>query len=142
MPLVGNDLIGNIVGGCPRETGSGYSGSAGLGERGGVLVHHYAGSYVAVDRNTGDRPRSGLIERLSRMMRPVLHFLFPHLSPDSEAARQISINFIANILGLGWAATPAGLKGHGGIKKRKGGYQIMADPPMILLQQLRICAPF
>ena len=58
-PLVGNDLIGNIVGGCPRETGSGYSGSAGLGERGGVLVHHYAGSYVAVDRNTGDRPRSG-----------------------------------------------------------------------------------
>ena len=52
----------------------------------------------------------GLIERLSRTMRPVLRFLFPHLSPDSEAARQISINFIANILGLGWAATPAGLK--------------------------------
>lgn len=47
----------------------------------------------------------GLIERLSRTMRPVLRFLFPHLSPDSEAARQISINFIANILGLGWAAT-------------------------------------
>ena len=63
---------------------------------------------------------AGLIERLSRTMRPVLRFLFPHLSPDSEAARQISINFIANILGLGWAATPAGLKaeaegsGHGG----------------------------
>ena len=60
---------------------------------------------------------AGLIERLSRMMRPVLHFLFPHLSPDSEAARQISINFIANILGLGWAATPAGLKAMEELKK-------------------------
>ena len=60
---------------------------------------------------------AGLIERLSRTMRPVLRFLFPHLSPDSEAARQISINFIANILGLGWAATPAGLKAMEELKK-------------------------
>ena len=64
---------------------------------------------------------AGLIERLSRMMRPVLHFLFPHLSPDSEAARQISINFIANILGLGWAATPAGLKAMEELKKEAEG---------------------
>ena len=61
----------------------------------------------------------GLIERLSRTMRPVL--LFPHLSPDSEAARQISINFIANILGLGWAATPAGLKAMEELKKEAEG---------------------
>ena len=51
------------------------------------------------------------------VMSPVLRFLFPHLSPDSEAARQISINFIANILGLGWAATPAGLKAMEELKK-------------------------
>ena len=42
-------------------------------------------------------------------MRPILKFLFPDLPTDCEAARQISVNFIANILGLGWAATPAGL---------------------------------
>ena len=64
---------------------------------------------------------AGLIERLSRTMRPVLRFLFPHLSPDSEAARQISINFIANILGLGWAATPAGLKAMEELKKEAEG---------------------
>ena len=120
MPLVGNDLIGNIVGGCPRETGSGYSGSAGLGERGGVLVHHYAGSYVAVDRNTGDRPRSGADRTSFQNDETGAAFSFPHLSPDSEAARQISINFIANILGLGWQL-PCGIKGHGGIKKRRKG---------------------
>ena len=60
---------------------------------------------------------AGLIERLSGAMKPVLRFLFPGLSPDSEAARQISINFIANILGLGWAATPAGLKAMEELKK-------------------------
>ena len=70
-------------------------GSAGLGKRGGILMHYNAGSYVAVDGNTGNRPRSGTDRRLSRTMRPVLRFLFPHLSPDSEAARQISINFIS-----------------------------------------------
>ena len=54
--------------------------------------------------------RAGLVEQLSGKMRPILKFLFPDLPTDCEAARQISVNFIANILGLGWAATPAGLK--------------------------------
>ena len=54
--------------------------------------------------------RAGLVEQLSEKMRPALKFLFPDLPPDCEAARQICVNFIANILGLGWAATPAGLK--------------------------------
>ena len=54
--------------------------------------------------------RAGLVEQLSEKMGPALKFLFPDLPPDCEAARQICVNFIANILGLGWAATPAGLK--------------------------------
>ena len=46
--------------------------------------------------------------------------------PDGEARKQISVNMIANILGLGWAATPAGLKAMEELKKveeerRKGG---------------------
>lgn len=53
---------------------------------------------------------SGLIEGLSGKMSPVLRVLFPGLDPDSMAGRYISVNFLSNILGLGWAATPAGLK--------------------------------
>ena len=53
--------------------------------------------------------RSGLVDQLARKMGPVLTFLFPRLDPDGEARKQISVNMIANILGLGWAATPAGL---------------------------------
>ena len=70
--------------------------------------------------------RSGLVDQLARRMGPVLTFLFPRLDPDGEARKQISVNMIANILGLGWAATPAGLKAMEGLKKveeerRKGG---------------------
>ena len=61
--------------------------------------------------------RAGLVEQLSEKMRPALKFLFPDLPSDCEAARQICVNFIANILGLGWAATPAGLKAMEDLKK-------------------------
>ncbi len=54
--------------------------------------------------------KSGLIERLSRKMGPVLHFLFPDIPREHPAMDHIATNMIANILGLGWAATPAGLK--------------------------------
>lgn len=54
--------------------------------------------------------KSGLIERLSRRMGPVLRFLFPRIPNDHPAMDHIATNIIANILGLGWAATPAGLK--------------------------------
>lgn len=53
---------------------------------------------------------AGLIEQLTRKMKPVIRFLFPNLPEDHPAAAHISTNMIANILGLGWAATPAGLR--------------------------------
>jgi len=54
--------------------------------------------------------RAGLIEQLSGKMRPVLRFLFPRIPAGHAALESISANMIANMLGLGWAATPAGLK--------------------------------
>lgn len=53
---------------------------------------------------------AGLIEQLTKKMRPVIRFLFPRMPKDHPAAAHISTNMIANMLGLGWAATPAGLK--------------------------------
>ena len=53
---------------------------------------------------------AGLIEALTKKMRPVIRLLFPDMPEDHPAAAHISTNMIANILGLGWAATPAGLK--------------------------------
>lgn len=53
--------------------------------------------------------RSGLIAAASRKLQPVVHFLFLDVPEGHEANRHITTNIIANILGLGWAATPAGL---------------------------------
>ncbi len=53
---------------------------------------------------------AGLIQRMTQKMNPILSFLFPKLPKQHEARDYISTNMIANILGLGWAATPAGLK--------------------------------
>lgn len=54
--------------------------------------------------------KSGLIEKLERLLKPLIQWLFPRLPKDHRANEPIVTNIIANILGLGWAATPAGLK--------------------------------
>jgi len=54
--------------------------------------------------------KSGLIKDLSKKMKPFLNFLFPDIPKNNKSLDYISTNVIANILGLGWAATPAGLR--------------------------------
>ncbi len=54
--------------------------------------------------------RAGLIEQITKRMKPVLKFLFPNLPKGHPAEDAIATNIIANVLGLGWAATPAGLR--------------------------------
>lgn len=55
--------------------------------------------------------RAGIIEMASKKMRPLIRFLFPDIPKEHQANQYITTNFIANFLGLGWAATPAGLQG-------------------------------
>lgn len=54
--------------------------------------------------------RAGIVEGASRKLRPLIRFLFPNIPEGHKANEHITTNFIANVLGLGWAATPAGLK--------------------------------
>lgn len=53
---------------------------------------------------------AGVIAGLTRKLKPVLRFLFPNLPRDHMANEYLATNIIANIFGMGWAATPAGLK--------------------------------
>ena len=53
---------------------------------------------------------AGLIGKMTEAIRPAIHFMFPRIPAKHPALEYISTNVIANILGLGWAATPAGLK--------------------------------
>ena len=53
---------------------------------------------------------SGVITFAAKAIRPLITYLFPKLPKNHPAAEHISLNFIANFLGLNWGATPAGLK--------------------------------
>ncbi len=54
--------------------------------------------------------KAGIIAVLSRLLRPAIRFMFPNIPKGHRANEHITTNLIANILGLGWAATPAGLQ--------------------------------
>ena len=54
--------------------------------------------------------RSGIAAGLSRLLQPVLRRLFPRASRDAQTLDALSMNVSANLLGLGNAATPAGVR--------------------------------
>lgn len=53
---------------------------------------------------------AGLIAKMTKGISPFLNFMFPGIPREHSAREYIATNIIANMLGLGWACTPAGLK--------------------------------
>lgn len=69
----------------------------------GVLILFWGGIFnIAIE--------SGMIKNLIKVFKKPLKFIFPELPSDSLALEYVSSNIIANLLGLGSAATPLGLK--------------------------------
>lgn len=60
---------------------------------------------------------TSLMNRLTKLLKPVMKFLFPELKKESPAKNEISMNIIANILGLGNAATPLGIRAMNELQK-------------------------
>ncbi len=54
---------------------------------------------------------AGLVEKLTKLIQPLLKLLFPRIPKGHKSLDYIATNMVANVLGLGWACTPAGLKG-------------------------------
>lgn len=61
--------------------------------------------------------KCGLVAQFTKALRPVIRFLFPDLPKGHVVNEYIASNMIANILGLGWAATPVGLMAMKELKK-------------------------
>lgn len=53
--------------------------------------------------------KCGVVEAFTKVLRPVIRFLYPSIPKEHIVNEHIASNMIANILGLGWAATPVGL---------------------------------
>ena len=54
--------------------------------------------------------KTSIMQKLAKLLHPLICFLFPEIKKESEAHEEISMDIIANLLGLGNAATPLGLK--------------------------------
>ena len=50
--------------------------------------------------------KTSLIEKLTKFLKPMISFIFPEIKKDKKISKEISMNMVANILGLGNAATP------------------------------------
>lgn len=61
--------------------------------------------------------RAGIIEKITKGLEPVICFLFPDIPKEHAVRKDIATNLTANLLGLGWACTPAGLKAMEGLKE-------------------------
>ena len=65
---------------------------------------------------------SGMTDGLSKLMSPVINKLFPEIPKGHKSLEYITSNITANMLGLGWAATPSGIdamKSLGELNKNK-----------------------
>jgi spore maturation protein A len=81
---------------------------------------------------------SGLMQALALKLNPVLAFLFPSLREEKRAKEYIATNMIANIFGLGWAATPAGLKAMEELQRVNRGKKKVATGEMCTFLVLNI----
>ena len=54
--------------------------------------------------------KTSMIEKLTKFLKPIISFIFPEIKDNKKIAKEISMNMVANILGLGNASTPLGLK--------------------------------
>ncbi len=81
----------------------------------------------------GIAEKSGMVLGLTNKMSPLLSFLFPNIPKTHKARKYIATNFIANFLGLGWAATPAGLKAMEELQKINKNKKIASNEMCVFL---------
>lgn len=61
--------------------------------------------------------KTTLIKRLTKLLSPIMNYLFPEVRKGEKVYEEMSMNIIANIMGLGNAATPMGLKAMKSLQK-------------------------
>lgn len=71
--------------------------------------------------------KAGLIRVFAKILRPITRLLFPRLDPNGKAVNSIVMNMVANLFGMGNAATPLGIKALGELNRLNGGRHTASD---------------
>src|SRR5699024_8731220 len=77
--------------------------------------------------------QTSLIDKMTNLLKPLINFLFPDLKRNEAAKQEISMNMIANILGLGNAATPLGIKAMKTMQKENAKKDTLTNSMMMFI---------
>lgn len=72
--------------------------------------------------------KTSTIEKLTKFLKPLISFLFPEIKENKKISKEISMNMVANILGLGNASTPLGLKAMESMQKENSNKDKLSNP--------------
>ncbi len=104
-------LILSVVSAILTGNGTELSAAIGQGAENGIkLILSIAGSICLWSGVGHLMEKTGILQKLSRLFRPVLGVIFPSAKKDSVLSGNLSANICANFLGLGNAATPMGIR--------------------------------
>ena len=104
-------LLISVIAALVTGNGHNLAGAVSQGAQAGItLVISLAGS-ICLWTGVGKlMEKSGITDKLSKLLRPVLGRLFPSARKDKILSGHLSANVCANLLGLGNAATPMGIQ--------------------------------
>ena len=77
--------------------------------------------------------RTTMIDKLIKFLQPIINILFPEIKQNKQIKKEISMNMIANILGLGNAATPLGLKAMKSMQKENDKKDTLSNSMMMFI---------
>ena len=76
---------------------------------------------------------TNIMKMMNKMLKPIIRFLFPEIKENKKAQNEISMNMVANILGLGNAATPLGLKAMETLQKENKNREELSNSMIMLI---------
>lgn len=76
---------------------------------------------------------TNLIEKIVKLIRPFMNFLFPDIKTNQKAYQEISLNLVANMMGLGNAATPLGIKAMTTMQKENPNKDTVTDTMIMFI---------
>ena len=77
--------------------------------------------------------KTSFVDKLIKLLKPILKILFPEIRENDDVHKEISMNIIANLLGLGNAATPLGLKAMKNLQKENKNKYELSNSMAILI---------
>lgn len=77
--------------------------------------------------------QTSVIKKMTVILTPIINFLFPEIKEDMDIKKEIAMNMVANILGLGNAATPLGLKAMKSMQEKNVQKQVLTNSMATLI---------